>query len=207
MDDLLPPPSFNPVLKRERAMTGNETNPEKVKRKILDYYENLAGTSFDYGRPGIRGMKSETVVIDREDYDSVDYKKLDDDLDLDLDLDSDMDSDMDEKKRKIYSSGITTYSIGNFLRRNGDTGVSELNKIKDNIVFLNKSGARNLFNDETVIQYVLDELVAAIPKINSAIKSFQYKIPNTMYSSKDDYYKKYLKYKQKYLELKQKMKK
>ena len=41
MDELPPLPTFHPVLKRERPRTGYETNPEIVKIKILDYYENL----------------------------------------------------------------------------------------------------------------------------------------------------------------------
>jgi hypothetical protein len=207
MDNLPPPPVRHPVLKRIGATTGYKTHTEILKRKILDLYENLAGRGFNYDKPGIRGLAQDTVFMDRDDYESGDYKESGEDSDSD----SDSDSYFDMNEREILESSITTSSIGKFLRMNGDDGVAELNKIKGTIIFLNKTGARNEFNNEInnepVMQHVIDELVAAIPKIDSAIRSFKYKIPDIMRSGKDKFYKKYLKYKQKYLELKKKMKK
>lgn len=170
MDSLPPPPPFNPVLKRERPTTGDETNPEIVKRKILDYYENLTGKSFDYGRMRIRDF----VTTDA-----------------------------------ISLSKISRETINKFLITNGDAGINELEHIKANINLLDRSGARDLFKDEPLMQEILDKLVSSIPVIDSVIKSYQYKIPVNIQSGKDDYgfYKKYLKYKEKYLELKNKLKK
>ena len=192
MASLPPLPTFKPVFKRERPMTGYETNPEIVKRKILDYYENLTGTSFDYGRPGIRGIKGK--IYSRDKYHSGDR----DDLEMDFKNESSLD---------IYLSDITLDSISKFLVRNKESGVRELEKIKININALQTSGVRVLFKDEPVIEEIIDKLVESIPEINSAIKSFHLGIPSLIQTGKDDFYKKYLKYKNKYLELKKKLSK
>jgi len=104
--------------------------------------------------------------------------------------------------------------LESILRSRGVAGARELNRIKEDIIN-SYERVRNNFIDDSNLQHVIDELLAIIPRIDSAIDMIYDETNNDFPPSPahppvlepaNNYENKYLKYKQKYLELKKKMK-
>jgi hypothetical protein len=209
-----PPPLHSPILERQRAMTGDETSSDTFVNLLLNYYENLTSTSFDFLRPGLRGLEGKKLIFDEDELESKDVKKI---------IEDSEESDFNDNKQAIIYSSITTESIRPYLLSNKEAGVARLKEIIRTIQSLNGDLVTKLLEDikssenKEIMQKIIKRLKKAIPTINKAIEEFESGIPSKinagsnydtgMDAPNDAYEKKYLKYKHKYLELKKNLKK